>query len=65
MAVTSGYSKLLVHNEIIKESISKNRGEEIKTIGDAFLLRFKSAVDAVEAGMNIQDQLLKYNKHRP
>lgn len=58
------YSKLLVHNEIIRKSISKNRGEEIKTIGDAFLLRFKSAVDAVEAGMNIQNQLLKYNKDR-
>jgi DNA-binding response OmpR family regulator len=56
------YSKLLVHNEIIRKSISKNRGEEIKTIGDAFLIRFKSAVDAVEAGMKIQNQFLKYNK---
>ncbi len=58
------YSKLLVHNEIIRKSISKKRGEEIKTIGDAFLVRFKSAVDAVEAGMNIQNRLLRYNKDR-
>ena len=58
------YSKLLVHNEMIRKNIKKNKGEEIKTIGDAFLVRFKSAVDAVKAGMNIQKQFLKYNKNR-
>ena len=58
------YSKLLVHNEIIRKSILKNRGEEIKTIGDAFLVRFKSAVDAVETGINIQNEFLEYNKDK-
>jgi len=58
------YSKLLIHNEMIRKNISKNKGEEIKTIGDAFLVRFNSAVDAVKAGMNIQRQLSKYNRHR-
>lgn len=58
------YSKLLIHNEMIRKNIKKNKGEEIKTIGDAFLVRFKSAVDAVKSGMNIQKQFLKYNKDR-
>ncbi len=58
------YSKLLIHNEMIRKSISKNRGEEIKTIGDAFLVRFKSTVDAVKAAMNIQNQFLRYNKDK-
>jgi len=58
------YSKLLVHNEMIRKNIKKNKGEEIKTIGDAFLVRFKSAVDAVKAAINIQKQFLKYNKNR-
>jgi CheY-like chemotaxis protein len=58
------YSKLLIHNEMIRKSISKNRGEEIKTIGDAFLVRFKSAVDAVKAAMNIQNKFLRYNKDK-
>jgi len=58
------YSKLLIHNEMIRKNIKKNKGEEIKTIGDAFLVRFKSAVDAVKAGINIQNQFLKYNNDR-
>ncbi|MBE9546020.1 MAG: response regulator [Proteobacteria bacterium] len=58
------YSKLLTHNEIIRRKISKNRGREIKTIGDSFLVRFKSAVDAVKAAINIQNELLEYNKDK-
>ena len=58
------YSKLLTHNEIIRKHISKNKGEEIKTIGDAFLIRFKSAVDAVESAMNVQKEFLEYNKDK-
>ena len=58
------YSKLLIHNEIIRRNISRNKGDEIKTIGDAFLVRFKSAVDAVKAAINIQNEFMKYNKER-
>lgn len=55
------YSKLLIHNEIIRKIISKNRGKEIKTAGDSFFVRFKSAVDAVKTGINIQNEFLEYN----
>lgn len=58
------YSKLLIHNEIVRKNISKSKGEEIKTIGDAFLVRFKSTVDAVRAAMNIQKEFLRYNKDK-
>lgn len=58
------YSKLITHNEIIRKSISKNNGEEIKTIGDAFLVRFKSALDAVKAGINIQKEFSEYNNNK-
>ncbi len=59
------YLKLLRHNQIIRQAISENRGEEIKTIGDAFLVKLKSAVDAVKLAMNIQQELSEYNKDRP
>jgi CheY-like chemotaxis protein/class 3 adenylate cyclase len=58
------YSKLITHNEIIRKSISKNHGEEIKTIGDAFLVRFKSALDSVKASVNIQQEFSEYNKDK-
>ena len=58
------YSKLITHNEIIRKSISKNNGEEIKTIGDAFLVRFKSALDSVRASINIQQEFSEYNKDK-
>jgi len=58
------YSKLLIHNTMIRKGISKNKGEEIKTIGDAFMVRFKSAVDAVQAAVSIQKDLSRYNKDR-
>jgi class 3 adenylate cyclase len=58
------YSKLITHNEIIRKSISKNNGEEIKTIGDAFLVRFKSALDSVKASINIQKDFSEYNKDK-
>ena len=57
-------SKLMTHNEIIRKNISKNKGKEIKTIGDAFLVRFKSAADAVKASMDIQKEFSEYNKDK-
>ncbi|MBF0119309.1 MAG: adenylate/guanylate cyclase domain-containing protein [Desulfobacterales bacterium] len=57
------YNKLLKHNEIIRSIIKNNNGYEIKTIGDAFLVRFESAVDAVKAGMSIQNKFSDYNKN--
>lgn len=56
------YLNLLRHNEIIRQAISEYRGEEIKTIGDAFLVRLRSAVDAVKLAMDIQQKLSEYNK---
>ncbi len=54
----------MIHNEIIRKNIAKSKGEEIKTIGDAFLVRFKNAVGAVRAGMDIQNEFLEYNKDK-
>ncbi len=58
------YSKLLKHNEIIRRNISQYRGNEIKTIGDAFMIRFKSTFDAVKAAISIQKDFLGYNRDK-
>ena len=56
------YDKLVTHNEIIRKCIHEYNGQEIKTIGDAFLVRFNSAVDSVKAAVTIQNKLYEYNE---
>jgi adenylate cyclase len=41
----------------VRELISEHRAEVVKTIGDAVLVRFESADDAVRTGLRIADEL--------
>lgn len=50
----AAYARLVEHNSIIRTSITHHRGREIKTIGDAFLVVFRSAIDAVDCALSIQ-----------
>ena len=59
------YKKLNRHNDIIRKWLERHKGQEIKTIGDAFLVKFNSAVDAVQAAINIQTELWAYNEGKP
>ena len=68
-----GYSALAERNEplalellqkhwaLLRPVFSRFDGHEIKTIGDAFLIEFPSALRAVEAGLAIQRALDEYN----
>ena len=49
------------HWELLRSVFTKFDGHEIKTIGDAFLIEFPSALRAVEAGLAIQRTLDEYN----
>jgi adenylate cyclase len=50
------------HWELLRSVFTKFDGHEIKTIGDAFLIEFSSALRAVEAGLAIQRTLEDYNR---
>ena len=68
-----GYSKLVQkdeekaldllddHNNIVRPVISEHGGEEIKTIGDAFLIQFESALNALNCGLDIQKRMVAHN----
>jgi class 3 adenylate cyclase len=69
-----GYSRLMekdeaaalrlldAHNAIVREAIREHGGHEIKTIGDAFLVVFDSAVEAVQCAVALQRGLHAHNR---
>ncbi len=57
--------KLSIHNEIMRNQIVRNRGTVIKTIGDAFMVRFRSAENAVQCALDCQKGIADYNKGKP
>ena len=58
------FAQVQEHNALVRESIARFGGQEIKTTGDGFLVLFKSAVDAVAAANAIQASLADRSKGR-
>eukprot|EP01061_Rhynchopus_euleeides_P022948 TRINITY_DN3744_c0_g1_i10.p1 TRINITY_DN3744_c0_g1~~TRINITY_DN3744_c0_g1_i10.p1 ORF type:complete len:1017 (+),score=393.13 TRINITY_DN3744_c0_g1_i10:37-3051(+) len=50
---------LRLHNEVVRRCIAEHNGYEVKTIGDAFMVAFDTADEAVLFGLAVQDQLTK------
>ena len=53
------------HRCIVREVLARFHGTEIKTIGDAFLLQFRSALEAVQCALEIQRTFAKRNHDVP
>jgi adenylate cyclase len=52
------------HRKIVRPLISAHNGKEVKTMGDAFLVEFSSAVEAAKCAIEIQRSLFKFNSKR-
>jgi len=58
--------KLLdAHRDLIRPVFTKYSGREVKTMGDAFLLEFDSALQATECAAEVQKVLREYNETAP
>eukprot|EP01064_Diplonema_japonicum_P004024 TRINITY_DN12660_c0_g1_i1.p1 TRINITY_DN12660_c0_g1~~TRINITY_DN12660_c0_g1_i1.p1 ORF type:complete len:1105 (+),score=201.25 TRINITY_DN12660_c0_g1_i1:36-3350(+) len=49
---------LQMHNELVRDAIDAFDGYEVKTLGDAFMVAFASAAQAVKFSLHLQMQLL-------
>ncbi len=50
------------HNALIRSVAKEHRGREVKTIGDAFLLEFDSALEAVLCSVRIQSSFREMSR---
>lgn len=62
---SGAYARLVEHNRIMRAAIAAHRGREIKTIGDAFLVIFRSALAAVDCALAAQRAFAEYNAGKP
>ena len=56
---------LETHRKIVRPFFSKYGGREIKTMGDAFLIEYASALAAVRCAFDIQQSMHESNEMRP
>lgn len=51
------------HNQLLRPILFRHNGREVKTMGDAFLVEFDSALEATKCSIEMQKVLHRHNEH--
>jgi adenylate cyclase len=57
-----GMRLLEIHNEVMDGVLQRHQGSLVKNIGDAYMVSFSSAVNAVHAAVEAQDRFAEMNR---
>src|SRR3990172_5659605 len=53
------------HDELVRRQVEEHSGQEVKTIGDSFMVAFASARKAVDCAIAVQRALEEHNREHP
>jgi len=56
---------LRIHNALVREEVGRHGGSEVKTMGDGFMIAFKSPTSALACAVAIQRAIAQHNREQP
>ena len=61
----AAHEAIHAHFELVRQQIAQHSGQEVKTIGDSFMVAFASARKAVQCAVAVQRALEEHNRRHP
>ncbi len=53
------------HFDLVRQQIERHSGQEVKSLGDGFMVAFTSARQAVACAVSVQEAMCEHNRRRP